>query len=157
MSAEHFEMFFSCIAGIYRGIQKLKMTFAGGLDIKAVQVFWIYLLREHPEGLTASELAEASQTARSLVSREITDLIERGLLDTDPQMNKRRYGWKFHLTKKGEELAGRISQIAWNVQTAVNKDISQEDLAVFYRVLTTLCQNFTNLQAFQDRTTGGRP
>ena len=155
MIGEHFEAFFSNISGIYRGIQRLKSAFSKEMDVKSVQIFWLYLLRQHPDGLTSTELAEASQTTRALISREIAELAERNLIFFDSQTSKRRYGSRIFLTESGKARADRISQIAWNVQNAVSRDISPEDLTVFYRVLEKLSLNFSRMHASDSLTSGG--
>ena len=55
MESERFEQFSSLISGIYRDIQKLKAKWTEPLGMKAVHIFWVYLLKKHPEGLSASE------------------------------------------------------------------------------------------------------
>ena len=145
LEQERFEEFSSLISGIYGSIQKLKARYTAQLGLKAVHVFWIYLLREHPEGMSASELAAAGQSDRSLVSREIDDLFERGIIFTRDGNGKRRYGWKLELTDKGRELADVISAVAAEVQDTVSRGIPEEDLVTFYRTLRTLAGGFDGL------------
>ncbi len=145
LEQERFEEFSSLISGIYGSIQKLKARYTAQLGLKAVHVFWIYLLREHPEGMSASELAAAGQSDRSLVSREIDDLFEKGIIFTRDGNGKRRYGWKLELTDKGRELADVISAVAAEVQDTVSRGIPEEDLVTFYRTLRTLAGGFDGL------------
>ena len=145
LEQERFEEFSSLISGIYGSIQKLKARYTAQLGLKAVHVFWIYLLREHPEGMSASELAAAGQSDRSLVSREIDDLFEKGIIFTRDGNGKRRYGWKLELTDKGRELADVISAVAAEVQDTVSRGIPEEDLVIFYRTLRTLAGGFDGL------------
>ncbi len=145
LEQERFEEFSSLISGIYGSIQKLKARYTAQLGLKAVHVFWIYLLREHPEGMSASELAAAGQSDRSLVSREIDDLFEKGIIFTRDGSGKRRYGWKLELTDKGRELADVISAVAAEVQDTVSRGIPEEDLVTFYRTLRTLAGGFDGL------------
>ena len=60
MELERFGKFTLLIDGIYKNIHKIKLNTAPYLGIKSVHVFWIYLLRKHPDGLTATELAAAA-------------------------------------------------------------------------------------------------
>lgn len=145
MRQNRFEEFSSLISGIHGDIQKLKARYTGPLQLKSVHIFWLYLLREHPEGLSASELAASAKSSRSLVSREIEELVERGIIVTQQKADKRRYGWKFVLTEKGEELATQIWNISKAIQDTVSRDIPAEDLVVFYRTLNTLSENFEEL------------
>lgn len=145
MREAHFEVFFGNISGIYRAIQKLRADFAEEEGVKSVHIFWIYLLHEHPEGLIASELAEMSRTARSLVSREISELVERNMVCARPQSERRRYAWKFFLTEDGTALAKRIDEAAMRIQRDISREIPAEDLTVFYRVLSELSGKFLGI------------
>ena len=143
METERFEQFSSLISGIYRDIQKLKAKWTEPLGMKAVHIFWVYLLKNHPQGLTASELSRHSQSNRSLVSREIQELLDLGYVQSDK--SQRRYGQKLTLTQSGHEVAQRISEASLDIQNRVNVGISAEDLMIFYRTLGILMENFHRL------------
>ena len=145
MQEERFEVFFQNIAGLYRAVQRLRAQFAETAGVASVHLFWLYLLREHPEGLSASRLAELSRIDRSLVSRQLKPLLARGLVETSGETGKRRYGWKICLTQEGRALAEKIAASALSIQTQAGRGVSPEDLAVFYRVLGTLHQNFSSI------------
>lgn len=146
LEQERFEDFSSLISSIHGSIQKLKTRYTAQLGLKAVHVFWIYLLRAHPEGMSAAELASAGQSNRSLVSREIDDLFKKGIVYTQDGGDKRRYGWKLMLTDKGRELADIISAAVADIQDTVSRNIPREDLESFYRVLKTLATGFCELE-----------
>ncbi len=145
MEQERFEQFSSLISGIYRDIQKLKTKWTEPLGMKSVHIFWVYLLKNHPEGLTASELSRHSQSNRSLISREIQELITLGYVEAEKSTGHRRYGQKLFLTPSGLEIAQRISQASLEIQNQVNAGIPEEDLIVFYRTLGILMNNFHRL------------
>ena len=147
LEQERYEEFSSLISGIHGNMQKLKARYTAQIGLKAVHIFWLYLLRMHPEGMTASELAVAGQSNRSLVSREIDELFDKGIVFTKDSGDKRRYGWKLFLTDKGKQLADVISAVASDVQNAVSQKIPEEDLVVFYRTLKTLSSGFDKLTA----------
>ncbi len=142
---EHFEVFASLISGIHGNIKKLKAAYTEELGLKEVHIFWIYLLKTHPEGMTASEIAEASRQSRSLVSREIQELLKKNILYTDENTGKRRYGWKLFLSPEGEKMAARISEVADTVQSVVSRDIDVNELEIFYKTLRSLSNNFDKL------------
>ena len=145
MDAERFEQFNSLISGIYRDIQKLKAKWTEPLGMKSVHIFWVYLLKNHPEGLTATELSQYSQSNRSLVSREIQDLIDLGYVYTEQSGFHRKYGRKLRLTATGIEAANRISDATIQIQNQVNSGIPESDLIVMYRTLGILLENFHRL------------
>ena len=138
LEQERFEEFSSLISGVHGNIQKLKSHYRTQLGLKAVHVFWIYLLRMHPEGMSASELAAAGQSNRSLVSREIDYLFDKGIIVTQQNGAKRRYGWKLKLTSEGKQLADIILSVVTDIQNTVSRDIPEEDLITFYRTLRIL-------------------
>ena len=146
LEQERFEEFSALISSVHGNIQKLKTRYTTQLDLKAVHVFWLYLLRTHPEGLSASELAAAGQSNRSLVSREIDELFDKGIIYTQDNGDKRRYGWKLMLTNKGRQLADVISAVVTDIQNSVSQDISEEDLISFYRTLRILANGFNELE-----------
>ena len=141
MQEERFEVFFQNISGLYRAVQRLRAQFAQMSGVSSVHLFWLYLLREYPEGLAASRLAELSNIDRSLVSRQLKPLLARGLVQT----GKRRYGWKIRLTQEGIALAEEIAAQALAIQNHAGRGVSAEELAVFYRVLGALNRNFSEI------------
>ena len=145
MQEERFEVFFQNISGLYRAVQRLRAQFAQMSGVSSVHLFWLYLLREYPEGLAASRLAELSNIDRSLVSRQLKPLLARGLVQTGEQTGKRRYGWKIRLTQEGIALAEEIAAQALAIQNHAGRGVSAEELAVFYRVLGALNRNFSEI------------
>lgn len=145
METERFEIFNSLISGIYRDIQKLKTKWTEPLGMKSVHIFWVYLLKNHPEGLSATELSQYSQTNRSLVSREIQELIDLGYVYIEQKSRNRRYGQKLRLTTSGEEASKRIADATLDIQNQVNAGIPEADLQVLYRTLGILMENFHKL------------
>ena len=146
MELERFGKFTLLIDGIYKNIHKIKLDTAPDLGIKSVHVFWIYLLRKHPEGLTATELAARSEIDRSLVSRELQKLCADGYIMSMGGTGKRRnYNSRLVLTEKGIELAGHIRRKAMEVQASVDEGISEEELEIFYTILEKLYENFVKI------------
>ena len=145
MEEERFEQFSNLISGIYRDIQKLKTKWTAPLGMKAVHIFWVYLLKNHPGGLTASELSRHSQSNRSLVSREIQELMDLGYVQAEKSTGHRRYGQKLILTQAGRDVADRISEASLEIQRQVSAEIPEADLIVLYRTLGILMENFHRL------------
>lgn len=146
MELERFGKFTLLIDGIYKNIHKIKLDNAPDLGIKSVHVFWIYLLRKHPEGLTATELASHSEIDRSLVSRELQKLCADGYIMSMGGTGKRRnYNSRLVLTEKGAELAEYIRREAMAVQARADAGITEEELELFYTVLEKLHNNFAEM------------
>lgn len=146
MELERFGKFTLLIDGIYKSIHKIKLDNAQYLGIKSVHVFWIYSLREHPEGLTSSELASLSEIDRSLVSRELSKLCADGYITCVGGSGKRRnYNSRLVLTEKGIALAECIRRKSIEIQNLADKDISSSELEMFYTILEKLYSNFAKI------------
>lgn len=140
-----FEKFTLLIDGIHKCINKIKFDTAPYLGVKSVHVFWVYRLYKHPEGLTAAEIAAVSMVDRSLVSREIEMLKENGYVVYEQTGRKRNYNSRITLTDSGVELAKKIQVEALEVQEAVGKGISADELETFYSVLEKIYLNFSSM------------
>ena len=138
MNKPRYAKFIVLIEGIQKSIQKLKLAKAKSLGIKSVHIFWLSHLLYTTRGLTASELARGSMVDRSLVSREIEELISRGLVAV---VGGRRY----MLTDDGRKLAEEIGGIAETVQGEVNLGIDERELDSFYSTLEKMYENFTTV------------
>ena len=116
-----FNRYVLLIDGIQKCIHKLRVEKAPDLGVKSVHVFWIHNLLEHPEGLTATELASKSMVDRSLISREIADLHRRGYVTMGEGSGGKRknYNARIRLTEQGIELARRINALALSVQRQI--------------------------------------
>lgn len=154
MELERFGKFTLLIDGIYKNIHKIKLDRAPYLGIKSVHVFWIYLLRKHPDGLTATELAAQSEIDRSLVSRELQKLFADGYITSIGGTGKRKnYNSRIVLTEKGSELAEYIRSEAMAVQARADEGISAEELELFYAVLEKLHNNFVAMTKEREEAT----
>lgn len=147
MIKERFYLFVLRINSISKYINKLKFDFAPQLGVKNVHIFWLYELYVHPEGLTASELATRAMISRSLISREIENLLENGYIQMQKNSKGKRmnYNALISLTEKGVELAKNVSKKGMEVQSRVNQGISEEDLIIFYSTLEKLQNNLKTL------------
>ena len=145
MEDNRFEKFTLLIDGIRKSIHKIKLDEAPRLGVKGVHVFWIFELFLHPEGLTATEIANVSRIDRSLVSREIETLKSDGYITSAVTSKPRKYNERLVLTDKGMALAENIMQKVSSVQEVVSRDIDTKELATFYSVLERLYENFNAL------------
>ena len=149
MRPERFDRFMLLIDGAEKCINKIKSTIASVPEVKGVHVFWLYKLLAYPEGLTATELAAESMIDRSLVSRELNELHEGDYvtIGTGSSGKRKNYNARIRLTEKGATLAARIRAGAIALQERVDEGITEEELAVFYRVFERLCANLYTITA----------
>ena len=143
MSSERFYTFVRVIDGIHKSIQKLRIDFSPTIGIKSVHVFWVYALRNHPEGMTAAELAAESGISRSLISREMEDLEAGGYIEVQENARGKRssYNSRIRLTEKGMELAQSIAMEGLSVQDRVDEGLTEEEIRSFYATLYKIQNN----------------
>ena len=144
---DRFYTFVLLIEGIHKSINQLKFDFAPSLGVKSVHIFWVYELFAHPDGLTAAELASRALISRSLISREIECLLEKGYVQIHENARGKRknYNARITLTEKGRELATDIQAKAKKIQTRVNAGISEEEMAAFYATMEKLYKNIQDV------------
>ena len=152
MEENRFEKFTLLIDGIHKSIHKIKIDEAPRLGVKGVHVFWLFELYLHPNGLTATEIANVSRIDRSLVSREIEALKSDGYITVAEAAKPRKYNERLQLTEKGTLVAENIMQRVFCIQDAVSVGIDEEELEIFYSVLERLYENFNKITEQSDVT-----
>ena len=138
---DRFESFILFIDAIHKSINKIKTDIVPGCSVKSVHTMWLYELLRHPEGLTATEIATKTMIDRSLVSREIRGLMREGYVVGNSEDGKRNYNQRITLTDKGRVLAEDIAVSALRVQGEVSRNVSADELSVFYSVLERIYEN----------------
>jgi len=143
MKPERYNEFTLLIEGTHKLIQKIKLDHSKEFGIKGVHVFWLCRLLAQPEGMTSAELAAQRMIDRSLVSREIDELLDKGYIQVDKKsVGKRRsYNSIITLTPEGIKVAKKISGMAMGIQNEANKGIRESELISFYRTLNTIYNN----------------
>ncbi|MBQ4150831.1 MAG: MarR family transcriptional regulator [Clostridia bacterium] len=145
MQEERFMRFVNLIDGVHKSVQKMRVDNAATFGIKGVHIFWVYELLQHPEGLSATELAARTNIDRSLISREISALEAKGFINIDKAKGKRNYNSKLTLTSSGTDAATKIKQLAISFQNIISSDVPERELEIFYSVLEKLYNNFEKL------------
>ena len=127
MESERFNDFVQLIEGIHKNVNKIKLSIAPTLGVKSVHIFWLYELLSHPAGLTATTLASRSKIDRSLVSREVEELRERGYVEVVGGGGEKRknYNSRIRLTEEGRALALTITDYAMAAQSEVDVGVSE--------------------------------
>lgn len=143
MEIERFRKFVLLVEGIRKSVQKIKFNNAPDFGVKGVHTLWVYELLCHPEGMTASELAAKSMIDRSLISREIEPLVQKGYIKVAESGRKRSYNTKITLTEEGKKIAVGIGEIAMDIQNRADGGISDSELESFYSTLEKLYKNLS--------------
>ncbi len=156
MEAVRFHQFVRLIEHVHKSVNKIKLSIAPTLGVKSVHIFWLYELLEHPEGLTATALANRSGIDRSLISREVDELCQGDYVEVlgGGGVKRKNYNSRIRLTERGRTLALTITQYAMAAQTAADDGISEGELQSFYRTLNKLAGNLTQMADRPDEWTG---
>lgn len=138
---ERFEQFTARVGQMYRCIQRIKNREMEEFGLRGTHVMCLHFLDKHPQGLTSTELSAACGEDKAAISRVVAELRERGLVHAE----ENRYRSPVRLTQTGAAVALRMREIIREVVTRADKGVSEEDLAVFYRVFARIS---TNLSAY---------
>ena len=142
---ERFEAFTTSVTKAYKSIQKIKLSEAENIGLKANHVMYMHYLGKNKEGLTATELCRLCIEDKAAVSRIITDLTKKGFVKPAQVESERKYRTKFILTEEGIEINKKINEA---ISIAVNKasnELSTEDRETFYRVFFYVTDNLENI------------
>jgi DNA-binding MarR family transcriptional regulator len=134
---DRYDIFIYLVSAINKNIQRIRSEKATEDGIKTVNTMWLLQLRNEPDGLTASELAAKCLVDKSLVSRELVQMEKSGLVRFDIKLEDSKVIRKIFLTEKGGKLAAKYSGVALDIQSAIRQSHSEEEIAIFYKVLKT--------------------
>ena len=127
MDTSRFEQFSSLMTGAAKSIAKLKAAQMEAFSLSGAHTSCLCRLYE-AGSLTQGELTRAVQMDRSQVSRVLREA-QAGY--------KRRYA----LTPTGRETAARVEAIILDINRFVSGSISDADIEIFYKTLTTITRN----------------
>ncbi|QHQ59577.1 MarR family transcriptional regulator [Anaerocolumna sedimenticola] len=96
------------------------------------------LLKE--DRLNQKELSCRCHMDTTTMSRNIDNLEKMGLLKREMNPESRR-SVIICLTEKGREKALNICEMFIQFESTIKKDISEEDMEVFRRILINICEN----------------
>ncbi len=144
MKQNRFLEFIRLVDVAQKSIKRIELRYAPQFGVKGVHIFWLHELMRHPEGLTSIELAAHRGIDRSLVSREIADLKEQGLV-TVKEDTVGKYNARLVLTEKGVATAEHIGEVAMGIQQLSDSGVTEEELLVFYETFEKLTQNLRKI------------
>ncbi|MGN0170004.1 MAG: MarR family winged helix-turn-helix transcriptional regulator [Lachnospiraceae bacterium] len=148
MQQDHFNVFTVSVGKLYKQIQRLKSAGMKQYGLKGAHVSILHLLAGRTEGVSFQEICQICDLDRALVSRELGDLVHQGYIRKDSKDGV--YHAKYYATPKAEEILPEFISIIEGVQRKADEGISEEELAVFYRVLEQLRKNLEDLD-FNER------
>ena len=132
---KRFETFTVTIAKIHHHVQKIKaLEMEEYPGLKGNAVMCIFILHNHPEGLTITELAAKCSEDKAAVSRSISNMEKHGYVAGEMPAGK-NYRNKLRLTHKGIVCAENISKRIESAVTGGGNSLTWEEREVFYDCL----------------------
>lgn len=119
---------------MFSSLQKETGISQGEIDVLA-------FLYNHPQYHCACDLVQIRGISRSHASEAVNKLVKKGFLRRDTDENNRRKHI-LTITDKAYPLCARIRKLQIDYQNKLHAGISEEDLAVFTKVLV---QQYVNL------------
>ncbi len=136
-----FETFITTMNQVNRGIQVIKNREMEAYGLKGTHVMCLYQLKQHPEGLTAKELATLCDEDKAAISRALAIIESKGLISFIDSEGKKRYRTMITLTDEGSKVCTQISQKIGELWKVYSEGISDEEREVFYRVFAIIADN----------------
>lgn len=148
MEKSRFILFTGLVNSVTKSIQAMKMMKMERYGLSAAHTNCLCRLAERPEGLTQGELAELEMTDKAQVSRVLRELEEKGYVYARGRAGS--YKRRYLLTDRGEETTREMEAILLAVNRYVSREIPPEDLAVFYRTMTTIAKNIRGAEVLME-------
>ena len=109
--------------------------------LKGTHVMCIYYLSRNPKGLTASQLSTVCEEDKAAISRTLSELGEKELINTDSDETKKKYRSVITLTEKGEGLAKKLDSLIGQWVNFGGDGLTDDEREVFYRSLEKISNN----------------
>lgn len=136
---ERFEKFSYAISELSRCWHKIAAEEMAPHDLKGPYAVYFTTLYRN-SGITAARLSELCGRDKADVSRAVSLLQKKGLIQKEPG-----YRACLHLTPTGEALAQTINQKVMSAVAYAGKDLSEDARQTFYVCLETLVRNLQTL------------
>ena len=142
---DRFEQFFFSISSIYKIIQKIEREEMGRYGLKGSHVQCMMAMIRRSEGVTISQLCELCDKDKAAVSRDLSELEEKGMVERES--GTKIYRAPVRLTQLGLNTARQVSGI---IQTAVElagERLTDGDRRVFYQTLDLIAGNLKRISS----------
>ena len=139
MKESRFELFDGLIASAGKTLQRIKTNKMEEYGLGSTHTTCLCKLgKAGAMGVTQKELTEQEGIDRAQVSRVLRDLEQADLVQA---VGSSTYKRRYCLTEKGNIITDEINSIILEINRYVSRDISMEEIAVFYRVLQEINSN----------------
>lgn len=139
-----FEKFSFAISEIHRFWHKIASDEMMKLGLKGPHVVYLVALKRFPDGVTAAELSAMCGRDKSDVSRAVSSMEEKGLLQKQG-ITQNLYRAKLVLTEAGRRAAAHISKRAGKAVEMGGKGLTEEERKIFYDSLELIASNLGDI------------
>lgn len=145
MEESRFELFDGLIASAGKTLQRIKTNKMEKYGLGSTHTTCLCKLgKAGTDGVTQKELTEQESIDRAQVSRVLKDLEMNGLVEA---VGSSAYKRRYCLTDKGKKITDEINGIILDINRYVSAEISDEDIAVFYRVMQVIDGNLKKAES----------
>ena len=131
---DRFERFSFAISEISRYWHKITADEMGKYGLKGQHSVYLTAMYRYPDGITAPQLCELCGKDKSDVSRTMSLMEQKGLVQKEGIYHN-RYGGVFKLTEAGMAAARHVRQRASLAVQIAGEDLTEENRAIFYESL----------------------
>lgn len=141
---DRFERFSLAISEIDRCWHKLAAEEMAKYDLNSAHAVYLNVLRQHQQGITAAKLGELCCKNKADVSRMVSILEQKGLLQKEA-VGGNMYRALLKLTEEGMAAARHVQERAALAVELAGAGLSDQDRDVFYRALELITANLKAL------------
>ena len=142
--AERFEKFSLAISELYHYLHKITRDEMEEYGLKGPHAIYFFILSRNKNGLTCSELADASFRDKADVSRAMALFEKRGLVKKTGGISG-SYRAKICLTSTGADAAKKLRDRAEIVTGAAGNGMTNEKRESLYSALGLIASNMSEL------------
>ncbi len=140
----HFTVLISSIKKMVTDLKDIEMSEFGLKGTHITCLFYIRLLLEANEEVTATAICKHSFEDKAAVSRAISELEKLGLLVQEGEGQK-KYRANLVLTPKGVEVANKIKKKINLYEDKASKDLSDMEKKALYHSLESIQKNLSEM------------
>lgn len=141
---DRFERFSLAISEISRYWHKIAGDEMQRYGLKGPHATYLVTISRYEDGLTSSQLCELCGKDKSDVSRMMSIMEQKGLVQKESS-SQSGYRGRFVLTEAGAEAAEHVCRRASLAVELAGKNLTAENRAVFYDVLEQIAGNLKEL------------
>ena len=135
---QRFDAFVTGITVCYKYIQRIKSAEVTEMGLKGAHVMCMFHLKQHPQGLTASQLCSLCAEDKAAISRTVSFLKGEGYVAAEGPKNYRAL---LRLTESGRAVASQFDQLIADWVTSGGSGLTDQERTDFYRGLNLISNN----------------